>query len=142
MSTDIIVVVEDEESLREALKYSLEREGYVVHVAGDGASGLELARTHDPVMILLDIMLPELSGMEVCRIIRKESDVPIIMLTAKAEEIDRIVGLEIGADDYVTKPFSTRELIARIRALLRRSKQSVSLQPKNQINIIKMKYCF
>ena len=116
-----VLVIEDEENLLEALRYSLEREGFSVLAATDGESGLELAREGNPDLILLDIMLPRLDGLEVCRILRREVNTPILMLTAKGEEIDRVVGLELGADDYVTKPFSMRELLARIRAMLRRS---------------------
>ena len=119
-----VLVVEDEENLLEALKYNLEREGYVVLTAEDGAAGLETARAASPDLVVLDVMLPEMDGLEVCRILRRENDVPILMLTAKGEEIDRVVGLELGADDYVAKPFSMRELMARVRAMLRRPRQS------------------
>ena len=120
------MVIEDDENILEAIKYNLEREGYAVHTAIDGASGLETARSTKPDLVLLDGMLPELDGFEVCRILRRETDIPILMLTARAEEIDRIVGLELGADDYVTKPFSMRELMARIRNMLRRTQVPVS----------------
>jgi len=116
-----ILVVEDDDTLRELLKYNLEKEGYGVLTAGDGGEALETYRRDKPRLIILDIMLPVMSGTEVCRIIRGESQTPIIMLTAKSEEVDRVVGLELGADDYVTKPFSMRELLARIKAMLRRS---------------------
>ena len=116
-----VLVVEDEENLLTALTYNLEREGYTVLTAEDGQAALELARRHTPDLIILDVMLPELDGFEVCRILRRESEVPILMLTAKGEEIDRVVGLELGADDYVTKPFSTRELMVRVRNMLRRT---------------------
>ena len=109
-----VLVVEDEENLLEALKYNLEREGYLVLTAEDGATGLETARAASPDLVVLDVMLPEMDGLEVCRILRRENDVPILMLTAKGEEIDRVVGLELGADDYVAKPFSMRELMARV----------------------------
>ena len=122
MSDRKVLVVEDEENLLAALKYNLEREGYAVTTAVDGLGGLDYARTVNHDLVILDIMLPGLDGLEVCRAIRRESAVPIIMLTAKAEEVDRIVGLELGADDYVTKPFSMRELMARARAMLRRSR--------------------
>jgi two-component system response regulator RegX3 len=115
-----IMVVEDEESFSEALSFMLKREGYEVEVASDGAAALELFDRHGADLILLDLMLPEVPGLEVCRIIRAKSTVPIIMLTAKDGEIDKVVGLEIGADDYVTKPFSSRELLARVRSVLRR----------------------
>jgi DNA-binding response OmpR family regulator len=116
-----ILVVEDDNTLREVLEYNLKKEGYDVLTAGDGGEALELYRSKKPRLVILDIMLPVMSGTEVCRIIRAESQTPIIMLTAKSEEVDRVVGLEIGADDYVTKPFSMRELLARIKAVLRRS---------------------
>ena len=118
-----ILVVEDEKTLREALADGLETEGYAVLQAGDGREAVEVFRKRHPDLVLLDLMLPELSGTEVCRILRAESGVPILMLTAKSAEVDKVVGLELGADDYVTKPFSFRELLARIRALLRRSEQ-------------------
>ncbi len=117
-----VLVVEDEENLLEALRYNLEREGYQVHTATDGGEGLEMARKLNPSLILLDIMLPTLDGFEICRIIRRESEVPILILTAKGEEVDRVVGLELGADDYITKPFSIRELVARVRNILRRTR--------------------
>ncbi|MBI2917548.1 MAG: response regulator transcription factor [Chloroflexi bacterium] len=122
MSAPTILVVEDEDNLLQALKYNLEKEGYSVLAAGDGESGLQLATEAKPNLVILDIMLPKLDGLEVCRLLRRESVVPILMLTARAEEIDRVVGLEVGADDYVTKPFSMRELRARVKALLRRSR--------------------
>lgn len=118
----VVLVVEDEINLLEAIKYNLEKEGFVVETATDGEEGLELVQSARPDLMVLDIMLPKMDGLEVCRIIRKQSLVPILMLTARSQEIDRVVGLEIGADDYVTKPFSMRELMARVRALLRRSK--------------------
>jgi two-component system, OmpR family, response regulator len=116
-----VLIVEDDETLRGVLKYNLAKEGYQVFTAADGLQALELARREKPALILLDLMLPKLDGLEVCRILRKEMSVPILMLTAKTEEIDRIVGLEIGADDYLTKPFSIRELLARVHAILRRA---------------------
>ncbi len=118
---DTVLVVEDEPNLLTALKYTLEREGYNALTAADGESGLRLARERDPAIVILDVMLPALDGFEVCRILRRESAVPILMLTARGDEVDRVVGLELGADDYVTKPFSMRELLARIRNMLRRS---------------------
>ena len=117
---DKILVVDDEVSLQEALTYSLEKEGYVVAVAGDGITALEIARANPPDLVILDIMLPGIDGFEVCRILRQESNMPVLMLTARDDEIDRVVGLEVGADDYLPKPFSMRELIARVKALLRR----------------------
>ncbi len=115
-----IMVVEDEESFSEALSFMLRREGYEVEVAADGAVALEAFDQRGADLILLDLMLPQVPGLEVCRQIRAKSQVPIIMLTAKDGEIDKVVGLEIGADDYVTKPFSSRELLARVRSVLRR----------------------
>ena len=120
------LVVEDEENLLEALRYNLERDGYATLTAADGAAGLETARAARPDLIILDVMLPGLDGLEVCRILRRETDAPILMLTAKGEEIDRVVGLELGADDYVTKPFSMRELMARVRALMRRPRRQAA----------------
>ncbi len=121
-----ILVVDDEPTLRETLAEALDADGFRVITAADGREALARFREHRPKLVVLDLMLPELSGIEVCRIIRQESDVPILMLTARSSEVDKIVGLELGADDYVTKPFSLRELSARIRALLRRSEQVAS----------------
>ena len=121
--TRTILVVDDETTLRETLVEALELEGYRAIPAADGREALARFRAEQPDLVLLDLMLPELSGVEVCRILRAESAVPIIMLTAKDGEVDKVVGLELGADDYVTKPFSLRELTARIRAILRRSEQ-------------------
>ena len=115
-----VLVVEDDATILDVLRHNLLREGYQVVTARDGEAGLAEARSHRPDLIILDIMLPRLDGIEVCRILRKEMSVPILMLTARAGEIDRVVGLEMGADDYVTKPFSLRELLARVKALLRR----------------------
>jgi DNA-binding response OmpR family regulator len=115
-----ILVVEDEDTLRDELSYQLEQEGYRVVRAADGGEALDRFRADKPDLILLDLMLPVMSGVEVTRVVRKESDVPILMLTARDSEVDKVVGLELGADDYVTKPFSLRELQARIRGLLRR----------------------
>ena len=116
---DKVLIVEDEQALRESLAYSLKREGYQVETAEDGQKGLELALRWAPDLILLDIMLPIIDGLEVCKAVRVESDVPIIFLSARVDEIDRVVGLEIGADDYVVKPFSMRELIIRIKARIK-----------------------
>jgi two-component system response regulator RegX3 len=115
-----ILVVDDEATVRDTVAVRLEQDGYRVVTAADGRAALELFRAEKPDLILLDLMLPELSGIEITRIIRGESDVPILMLTARDSEIDKVVGLELGADDYVTKPFSLRELQARVGALLRR----------------------
>ena len=122
-----ILVVEDEESLADSVRYNLEREGYTVTVAPDGRRAIERFRIDKPNLIVLDLMLPELSGLDVCRLIRQESDVPIIMVTAKDSEADKVTGLELGADDYVTKPFSVRELVSRVRAHLRRARMSQPL---------------
>ena len=116
-----ILLVEDELTLSETLRYNLEREGYTVLTAADGVHGIELARREQPDLLILDIMLPRLDGFSVCRILRQESNVPILMLTARQDEVDRIAGLELGADDYVSKPFSLGELLARVRAIMRRS---------------------
>jgi DNA-binding response OmpR family regulator len=120
--TEKILVVEDEPTLQETIAYNLSKEGYEVEVAGDGHTALETARRMGPNLLLLDIMLPGLDGLEITRILRREMNVPIIMLTARDDEIDRVVGLEMGADDYLTKPFSMRELMARVKAQLRRSR--------------------
>ena len=119
--TTRILVVEDEESLADTLRYNLEREGYSVSVASDGRRALERFRAESPSLVILDLMLPEMSGLDVCRAIRAGSAVPIIMVTAKDSEADKVTGLELGADDYVTKPFSVRELVSRVRANLRRA---------------------
>ena len=123
-----ILVVDDETTLRETLVDALEAEGFRVVSAADGREALTRFRADRPDLVLLDLMLPELSGIEVCRIIRAESGVPIVMLTARDSEVDKVVGLELGADDYVTKPFSLRELSARIRALFRRSEHAVAVE--------------
>ncbi len=115
-----ILVIEDEPALQETLVYNLNRQGYTVEVAGDGGAALEAARRLSPDLIVLDLMLPVLDGFEVCRILRQEMNAPIIILTARDDEIDRVLGLELGADDYLTKPFSMRELLARVKAQLRR----------------------
>jgi DNA-binding response OmpR family regulator len=122
-----ILVVEDEPTLRETLAEALETDGFRVITAADGREALTQFRSERPDLVLLDLMLPELSGVEVCRILRAESATPIIMLTAKDSELDKVVGLELGADDYVTKPFSLRELTARIRTQFRRADQSVTM---------------
>ena len=119
---ETILVVEDELALRETLSYNLKKDGFTVEAVGDGRSALDSARKLKPDLILLDLMLPEIDGFEVARILRKEMSTPILMLTARDDEIDRVVGLEVGADDYLTKPFSMRELMARVKAQLRRSR--------------------
>jgi DNA-binding response OmpR family regulator len=127
-----ILIVDDEKPIVDSIKYTLYKEGYDVVVSYDGEDALEKVRKENPDLIILDIMLPKLSGLEVCRIIRRTSNVPIIMLTARGEDMDRVVGLELGADDYVSKPFSMRELVARIKAVLRRAKMSVSTEAKTK----------
>ena len=124
-----VLVVEDEESFSDALSFMLRREGYEVGVAADGATALEEFDRHGADLVLLDLMLPGISGTEVCRTLRQRSTVPIIMVTAKDGEVDKVVGLELGADDYVTKPFSSRELVARIRAVLRRRGEPEEMLP-------------
>jgi DNA-binding response OmpR family regulator len=134
-----ILVVDDERILRETLAESLEVEGFTVVQAADGREAVNVFRRSHPDLILLDLMLPELSGTEVCRLIRAESGVPILMLTAKSAELDKVVGLELGADDYVTKPFSFRELLARIRALLRRSEQQAQVSDTETVELGEVK---
>lgn len=121
MPKEKILMVDDEKNIVELVKYNLEKEGYEVITAYDGLQAVEAARQERPDLIILDVMLPGQGGLEVCRILRKETRIPIIMATAKGEEIDKILGLELGADDYVTKPFSPRELVARVKAVLRRT---------------------
>ena len=116
-----ILVVEDEQTMARAVRFVLEREGFRVLHAGDGRVALNLFEREQPEALILDLMLPEIDGLEVCRSIRRQSMIPILMLTARADEFDRVLGLELGADDYLTKPFSMRELVARVRALLRRA---------------------
>ena len=120
-SEPTVLIVEDDSNVAQLARLYLERDGYRVISAGDGATGLALAREEQPSLVVLDVMLPRLNGMDVCRALRQESEVPIIMLTARVEEEDRLLGLNLGADDYVTKPFSPRELAARVRAVLRRA---------------------
>jgi DNA-binding response OmpR family regulator len=135
-----ILIVDDEISLQETLAYNLKKQGYQVETAGTGTEAIELAREFKPDLIILDVMLPGLDGFEVCRILRREMSTPVLMLTARDDEIDRVVGLEVGADDYLAKPFSMRELIARVKAMLRRvrlvreevSQEEIS-KPKAQI---------
>lgn len=119
-----ILIADDEPNLVATLQFNLEKEGYSVLTAADGEQAVAAVRQYHPDLLLLDLMLPRLNGMEVCRIVRRESSLPIIMLTAKTDEVDRVLGLEVGADDYVTKPFSIKELIARVRAQLRRASES------------------
>jgi two-component system OmpR family response regulator len=119
-----VLLVEDDRTLLDVLKYNLTKEGHDVITASDGVEALDVARDNKPDLIVLDVMLPKLDGFEVCRILRREMTVPILMLTAKASETDKVVGLELGADDYMTKPFSMREFLARIRAMLRRAEMT------------------
>jgi len=120
-TTRRILLVDDEPSIQKMLTHALEREGFQVYTVGDGEAALEAIETYEPHLIILDIMMPKIDGTEVIRRVRWGSDVPVIMLTAKDDEIDRVVGLELGADDYVTKPFAVRELVARVRAIMRRA---------------------
>ncbi len=131
MARESILVVEDEPKISELLKLYLEREGYQVVVTADGGAALESFRRREPQMVILDLNLPVVDGLEVCRRIRRDSSVPILMLTARDEEADKLIGLELGADDYVTKPFSPREVVARVRAVLRRTAQGS--QPTQEI---------
>ena len=131
-----ILIVEDEASFSEALEFLLGKEGFEVSVAEDGQQAVDKFTKEGADLILLDLMIPVISGIEVCRIIRTTSQVPIIMLTAKDAEIDKVVGLELGADDYVTKPYSSRELIARIKAVLRRGNVDDSLDSENGIHVV------
>lgn len=121
MPTGKVLIVEDDKTLLSVLQYNIAKEGYDTLTASDGIQALEAARARRPDLIVLDVMLPGMSGLEVCRILRQEMTVPILMLTARVEETDKVAGLDSGADDYMTKPFSTRELLARVRAILRRA---------------------
>ncbi|OAS83120.1 MULTISPECIES: response regulator YycF [Metabacillus] len=131
-----ILVVDDEKPIADILQFNLKKEGYTVYCAYDGNQALEMVEEINPDLLLLDIMLPNRDGMEVCREVRKKHDMPIIMLTAKDSEIDKVLGLELGADDYVTKPFSTRELLARVKANLRRQQTIENTEPKGATNEI------
>lgn len=133
-----ILVVDDDVNICELLRLYIEKEGFETIVANDGAQAVELASKHNPDLILLDIMLPKLDGWQVCREIRKTSETPIIMITAKGEVFDKILGLELGADDYVTKPFDTKEIIARVKAVLRRSSEKTKKQI-NEVNYDNLK---
>lgn len=128
-----VLIIEDEPGLADSVRYALESDGFEVTVAASGFAGLDEARRSAPDLVVLDLMLPEMSGLDVCRQIRMSSDVPIIMLTAKDSEADKVSGLELGADDYMTKPFSMRELIARVRAHLRRAAKSGILAESNEV---------
>ncbi|MBE7474829.1 MAG: DNA-binding response regulator [Anaerolineae bacterium] len=123
-----ILIVEDDETLQQTLAYNLEREGYSVAVATDGQTGLNIARNQPLDLVVLDVMLPQLDGLSVCRILRRELDVPIIILTARSSEVDKIIGLDSGADDYITKPFSLGEFLARVRAALRRNPKQTAAE--------------
>jgi DNA-binding response OmpR family regulator len=138
VSERTILLIEDERSLADALRNALERQGFHVYVQHDGQSGLTAAELREPDLIVLDVMLPGLDGFEVCRRIRARSRVPIIMLTARGEEIDRVLGLEIGADDYLTKPFSLREFLARVRALLRRAQPEETMRPDDSVGDMRL----
>jgi two-component system response regulator RegX3 len=128
-----VLLVEDEAALAESISYNLLRDGFVVVTAADGERALERFRAERPAIVILDLMLPKLSGLDVCRTIRRESQVPIIILTAKDAEADKVAGLELGADDYVTKPFSMRELISRVRAHLRRSEMALVVEADGRL---------
>jgi two-component system response regulator RegX3 len=128
-----ILVVDDEQSYRDALAVALQREGFIVETAADGAEAIARFDATKPALVLLDVMLPQMSGVDVCREIRKRSQVPIIMVTARSSEIDAVVGLEVGADDYITKPFRLRELVARVRAALRRGPVIDGDQPSVEV---------
>lgn len=133
MMTPRILVVDDEPAVSDLLAYNLRKAYYDVVIASDGQEALQQARQTTPDLILLDLMIPEVDGLDVCRELRKTSDVPIIMITARGEEIDRVVGLELGADDYVTKPFSVRELMARIKAVLRRTQSEDKTEESSEV---------
>jgi DNA-binding response OmpR family regulator len=128
MAGELILVVDDEKNIIDLVQLYLEREGYRVESALDGGKALEMIEKEEPALVVLDIMLPVVDGFDVCRSVRANSDVPIIMLTARDDDIDKIVGLELGADDYLTKPFNPRELVARVRAILRRSERALRVE--------------
>ncbi len=132
----LVLIVDDERPIVEILKYNLEKEGYTTIEAYDGQQGLELALNRNPDIILLDVMLPRMDGFEVCKKIREKSSTPVLMLTAREEEVDKVLGLELGADDYITKPFSVRELMARVKANLRRMNQEPPASEVSTKNII------
>lgn len=130
-----VLVVDDEAAIVELVSYNLSREGFEVLVTADGAEALRMARKEAPDLVILDVMLPSMSGLDVCRQLRRETEIPIILLTARKDEVDRVLGLELGADDYVTKPFSPRELVARVKAILRRSRgREDELSDPHEIN--------
>jgi DNA-binding response OmpR family regulator len=131
-----VLVVDDEPTLLSTMRFNLGKEGYEVLTAADAESALKAARQGSPALIILDLMLPGMHGFEVCRVLRKETNVPIMILTAKTEEIDKVVALELGADDYITKPFSMKELIARVRARLRRTEEVAVLTPTRYWKVV------
>ena len=133
-----ILVVDDEKNIVQLARLYLTKEGFRVEAAYDGAEALEKAKLLRPDLIILDIMMPELDGLAVCRELRKTSNVPVIILTARGDDVDRIVGLELGADDYVTKPFNPRELVARVKAVLRRTRQEISEQPVLEVDGLRL----
>ena len=139
MDSKKILVVDDDVNICELLRLYLEKDGFDVVVANDGEDALKSAQVHNPDLILLDIMLPALDGWQVCREIRKTSNVPIIMLTAKGETFDKVLGLELGADDYVTKPFETKEVVARIKAVLRRSSENEKTEGSKEVRYDKLR---
>lgn len=136
MNQRSVLVIEDEQPIIDILKFNLEKEGYSVIEAMDGVTGLEYALTKNPDLVLLDVMLPQMDGFEVCKKVREKSSVPIIMLTAREDEVDKVLGLELGADDYMTKPFSIRELTARVKANLRRTIQENTTGSQSSANTI------
>ena len=136
MTNQTILVVDDEQNIRDLAKLYLEKEGYVVETAVDGAQALAMVKDNPPLLMVLDLMLPEVDGWEVCRRIRSDSNLPILMLTARDDDIDKIVGLEMGADDYLTKPFNPRELVARVRAILRRAEPAQTVNGLPQAKTI------
>src|SRR5690554_5779984 len=136
MDTKKILIIEDEKSISDIIKFNLQKEGFEVDMAYDGKSGLEKFSSCKPDLVLLDVMLPLIDGFEVCKKIRESSTIPILMLTAKEEEVDKVLGLELGADDYITKPFGMRELVARIKANLRRTNyENFSNDTGNVLNV-------
>lgn len=130
-----ILIIEDEQPIAEILKFNLEKEGYEAIIANNGELGLQMALSVSPDLILLDLMLPGMDGMDVCRLVRQQADMPILMLTAKDSEVDKVLGLELGADDYITKPFSNREVLARVKANLRRRVQHVEPSKTQELMI-------
>ncbi len=134
-SKPVVLVIDDEENVCELITLYFEKAGYAVACAGDGNDGIEMVRSQKPDMVILDLMLPGMDGLDVCKEIRKFSNVPLIMLTARVDEVDRVLGLEIGADDYVTKPFSPRELLARVKAVLRRAAYIPSPDEQQVLNL-------